>query len=792
MLKGLLTNKKSSNKTNKNKLFDLNINAIENDIVISADRKYKMILRVSPINGELLNEDTLEQITQAIQGSLSSFGERKGIYILSERVDISENIRNIDSKLETLKDEFKIRNLENQKEHLMELSSKIKNVLNFYLTIEHQNRDYNSAISILNDRLSIVKSQLEPQGMAVDQLKTDEIKHLLYTKLNPEQSTIEPYRRDFEIENLYPQSATAYKDGKHLQVESIMYRHFAITKYPLKVEKYRWLHKIINTDVNIAIAIILDPKNPSTITRQLSKAVAEADAKSNYAKSEELKVKYSAEKDSAKAMIERLGNENSTLYDTSVLISVGAASKYELETNCNIVRSKIAASYMQSTEIMRKAFEPFIATLPILASNRVTELYKWNMLSNDIASIIPFDSSEYCEKSGVLIGENDISNGLVVVDYRNRIYNNANMCVLAEAGAGKTFFLMTDILRGIPHTDYTIVFDIKGDMVFPYGHRYSFSPTSDIVVNPFHIRNEENQSAKDLLVQKCMNLISFFKWIIPDLTAIEESVLDKVLTKTYEKCNLNYESSELPEKFCTFTDMGEVMKSELKNTESSIEKEILLKFQLALAPYILGNYSKMFNGQTNWDFNEFTVFDLSNVNDTVAKPLYDILLKDVWNFCRQGGTTNPTLKSIYIDECHVFADPKNPQTLEFISSRLAKQGRGFGVRLITATQNVPDFLAIEKYGQAILDNSFFKLFMRLGPSDIPVIQKLFNFSESELGILKGSVVQRGRGVKGKGIFLIGGAHKIAVQTIASKKELEIIDPKQYKEKYSAEGVLAYD
>ena len=789
MLKGILNNTKIEKKSNK--LFDLDISNIENDIVISTDRKYKMIMRVSPVNAELLNEDTLEQITQAIQGSLSSFGERKGIYIMSERVDISENIRNIDLKLETLTDEFKRTNLENQKEHLMELSGKIKNVLNFYLTIEHYNKDYNSALSILSDRLSIIKSQLEPQGMAVDQLKTYEIKHLLYTKLNPEQSSIENYRRDFEVENLYPQSATAFKDGKHLQVESTMYRHFAITKYPLKVDKYRWLNKIINTDTNIAIAIILDPKNPSTITRQLSKAVAEADAKSNYAKSEELKVKYSAEKDSAKAMIERLGNENSTLYDTSVLISVGAANQYELETNCNIIRSKIAASYMQSTEIMRKGFEPFIATLPLLANNRVTELYKWNMLSNDIASIIPFDSSEYCEKKGILIGENDISNGLVVVDYRNRIYNNANMCVLAEAGAGKTFFLMTDIIRGIPHTDYTIVFDIKGDMIFPYGNRYSFSPTSDIVINPFHIRNEENQSAKDLLVQKCMNLISFFKWIIPDLSAIEESVLDKILTKTYEKCNLNYESNELPETFCTFTDMGDVMKSELKSTESSIEKEILLKFQLALAPYITGNYSKMFNGQTNWDFNEFTVLDLSNVNDTVAKPLYDILLKDVWNFCRQGGTTNPTLKSIYIDECHVFADPKNPQTLEFISSRLAKQGRGFGVRLVTATQNVPDFLAIEKYGQAILDNSFFKLFMRLGPSDIPVIQNLFNFSDSELSILKGSVVQRGRGVKGKGIFLIGGAHKIAIQTIASKKELEIIDPRQYKEKYNAEEVLAY-
>ena len=129
--------------------------------------------------------------------------------------------------------------------------------------------------------------------------------------------------------------------------------------------------------------------------------------------------------------------------------------------------------------------------------------------------------------------------------------------------------------------------------------------------------------------------------------------------------------------------------------------------------------------------------------------------------------------------------------MEFISTKLAKQGRGFGVRLVTATQNIPDFLSVEKYGQAILDNSFFKLFMRMGPSDIPVIQELFHFTESELSILKGSIVQRGRGVKGKGLFLIGGAHKIAIQTIASRTELEIIDPKQFSEKYGSEEELFY-
>ena len=91
------------NKKDTNKLFDLGIDNIENNIMV-AGKLHKMIMKVSPVNGELLNNETLEQITQALQGALSSFPERKGIYIMSERVDISENIRNIDKKLETLDD----------------------------------------------------------------------------------------------------------------------------------------------------------------------------------------------------------------------------------------------------------------------------------------------------------------------------------------------------------------------------------------------------------------------------------------------------------------------------------------------------------------------------------------------------------------------------------------------------------------------------------------------------------------------------------------------------------------
>jgi len=185
----------------------------------------------------------------------------------------------------------------------------------------------------------------------------------------------------------------------------------------------------------------------------------------------------------------------------------------------------------------------------------------------------------------------------------------------------------------------------------------------------------------------------------------------------------------------------------------------------------------MFNGQTNWDYTFHTILDISVLPDAVKKPTYDLLLKDTWQFCI---TDNTKTKRVYVDEAHQFADPDNPQTLKFLSTCI-KRGRKYGISFVTATQNLPDFLAIERYGQAVIDNSFFKLFFRLGETDRPIVQKLFNLSNAEMKILSGSAVQN-KGAKGKGLF-IAGNQRVAVQIIASKDELKIVDPQQYKNTY---------
>ena len=785
---------KKNNIKNKEETFNLPIKDVK-DIIIGNDHKYKLVAKVTPINGELAAEDMLRDISNAIQGALNSFEGRQGIYIQSERVDISLNIKNIEKQKEELSDEFRIELLEEQKKYLESIANKSRTVLNFYMALEIKDKNSDTARQVLEDAYISVKNELESQEMYVEQLKEKEVKQLLYEKMNPEQSQVEPYKEDWLLENIYPQNAVRFKDGRHLEIENRLYRFYAISKYPQNVDEYRWLKKLLNIRGDVNIAIILNPKNKATIIKELSKAVDELNARAISARDEASRQKYFKQEESAKNMIEELGNDNVSLYDTNITIGISAKDIQELDTLSNIVRSKISSSYLQSTEIKRKGFEPFYTIMPILADNKITENYIWNLSTKDVASIIPFDSSEFMEQSGTLIGENEISRGLVIANYRNKLYNNAHMCILADSGSGKTFFIKTDAIRNIPYVDYTIMFDIKGDLNFPWGKRYIFSATSGTIVNPFHIRNtisdnsiEQQEVKSDIgiyLSQKIMDLIVFFKWIIPELTPYDESLLEEDIRDSYKKCGLNFQSIELPKEFCTMSTLDEVMEEKIKNSDTEMELERRKYLKACIKPYSKGTYSKIFNGQTNWNFDKFTVFDISNIPEAVKKPLYDILLKDTWQFAKKDGTINPTRKDIYVDECHEFADPQNPQTLMFLSTKLSKQGRGFGIRLITATQNLPDFLSIPRFGQAIIDNSYFKLFMRLGESDIPVAKKLYSFSDSEIKILKGTGGKK-KGSKGKGIFIVG-SQRVVIQTRASKFELEVIDPVQFEEIYGVKS-----
>ena len=783
LIKDLLGIKSKNKKVIKG--FDLNIKSIE-DLIETEDGKFKLIFKVSPINGDLLSYNDFYIVSDSIAGALNSFDGRIGIYIQSECVDIDTNIANIEKTKEELYSETRLLLLDKQKNFLKEMSGKSRNVLNFYVVLEITDKNSQAAEELLFDGYSAFQSELESGGMYTERLGSSKIKELLYKRMNPKISEYEVFRKNWELEDILPETAKIFKDGKHIDISGRLHRFFAINKYPASVDSYRWLKKVFSLKGDISIAIILTPKNKNTILKELSGAVKELGAKAISARDEARIQKFKAEADSAREMVAELGNDNISLYDTSVIIGISEESKDKLNTLANLLRSKISSTYCQSCEIKYKDFLPFLTTLPILADNIITKKYVWNLTTKDIASLIPFDSSELMEPSGILIGENVTSNGLVIIDTYNKIYNNPHECIIADSGSGKSFRIKTDAIRHLPYRDFIIMFDLEGEFKFPWAKTFKFSPAGKVILNPFHIRNtflgqEDGETTDKLgpyLASKVMDCITFFKWIIPDMKIYDEAILEEDIRDTFAAAGLDFESTRLPELMPTMDTLAKVIRKKVKDKKlSNKSKESRQDILASLNPYIKGAYATMFNGQTNWDYTFHTILDISVLPDAVKKPTYDLLLKDTWQFCI---TDNTKTKRVYVDEAHQFADPDNPQTLKFLSTCI-KRGRKYGISFVTATQNLPDFLAIERYGQAVIDNSFFKLFFRLGETDRPIVQKLFNLSNAEMKILSGSAVQN-KGAKGKGLF-IAGNQRVAVQIIASKDELKIVDPQQYKTTY---------
>ena len=764
--------------------FDLNIISIT-DLIETGDGKFKIVFKVTPINGELISDSDLYFVSEAIAGALNSFDGRIGIYIQSECIDIETNLANMERRKSELKSETKVMLLENQRKHIRSMAGKSRNVLNFYTVLEIEENSSKAAEELLSDSYASYKSELESAGIYAERLYEHDIKELLYRRMNPKVSEIEVYKRDWDYADLLPESARVFKDGRHIEIGDRLYRFFSINKFPKSVESYRWLRKVFNIKGDISVAITLTPKNKNTILKELSRAVNELGAKALSSSKDEAKMqKYRSEEASAKDMIAQLGSDNISLYDTNITIGISATTKEELNTLANLLRSKISSTYCQSCEIKYKGFMPYIVTLPILSENKITKDYVWNLTTSDIASLIVYDSSELMEPEGILIGENVISNGLIILNTYGKIYNNPHECIIADSGSGKSFRIKVDAIRHVPYRDYIIMFDLEGEFFFPWAKRYKFSPAGGVVLNPFHIRNaiidrDDEVDRSDVgayLATKIMDTVIFFKWIIPAMSPFEEALLEEDIREVYKTCGITFESTKLPGKYPTLDSLSMVMSKKISSSKTSSKSQEGRQNMLAcLNPYIEGAYSAMFNGQTNWDYSFHTVLDISALPEAVKKPTYDILLKDTWQFCKYDRSKT---KRLYVDEAHQFADPDNPQTLKFLSTCI-KRGRKYGISFVTATQNLPDFLSIERYGQAILDNSYFKLFFRLGETDIPVVKKLYNFSEPELKILRGSTSLK-KGARGKGI-LIAGSQRVVVQIIASKDELSIVDPDQYKE-----------
>lgn len=758
------------------------------DLIQTRDGRYKIVAKVSPVNGDLLSAEDLDEVVGAINDALNSFNGRVQISIVTERVNVERNIAFFEEEIQKQNREIYIELLEQQREHLMKMANKARTVLSFYLVMESSFTKYSQAYDELIDAFKSVQDNLESKDMICHRLEKNDLRKLLYEKLNPETSFHHPWYEQMRDELIAPKQI--FDRGSYLENDGRFYKFITLVEYPTSVEGPRWLSKIFKIRGDLDISFFLNPRSKTEIQKSLSNSIKELKRKLGSEKLDEATKKHiQTEIEDADYLLEEIGGENQSLWDVTVVIAVNATTKDELDSLTKRVMSAIAGCRCVGYELKYYNLDPLWCALPILYQCEMLKQYKWPMTSNVLATIVPFDSSELQQQRGVFIAENATSNGLVIYDRFDKTkFKNPNGTVVGESGGGKTFMLSCDIIRMVPFLDYTIIIDPEREYHFPFGKRVIFSARSPHVTNPFHIRStvmdEDQEEDSDVdttvtlgeyLPSKILDLMTFFKWIITNLKPEEEGLLEEDIRDTYARVGMRFDTVELPKDpaaFPTLSTWKEVVEEKINDPALSYERDSRKRYLAIMRPYIEGAYAIMFNGPTNWDFDFLTVLDIHELSETVQKPLYYLLLNDIWELIKKDRSQR---KGFYVDEAHLLADEDNPLAMKFLQ-RINKRIRKYGGYLVVATQNLDDFLSIGKWGTAIINNSFIKTFFTLGPTDQRIVKELFRLSEKEMKVLS---KQRGQG---RGIQIVG-SQRIEIQTQGSEYELEIIAPDLYQRLY---------
>jgi len=289
--------------------------------------------------------------------------------------------------------------------------------------------------------------------------------------------------------------------------------------------------------------------------------------------------------------------------------------------------------------------------------------------------------------------------------------------------------------------------------------RHTLAPEMELI-------DEIDYSELDsMLARKIQQLMIFFYLLIPDMTNMEEQLLDEALIKTYADFGITHDNATLyeditasPPKMKQMPILGDLHKNLLANPLTE-------RIAIIVSRFVTGS-AQSFNRQTNVDLsNKYVVLDLSELKGKLLPVGMMIALDYVWDQVKADRTKK---KAILIDEIwQLIGASSNKQAAEFCLT-IFKTIRGFGGAAISATQDLSDFFSLEdgKYGRAIVNNSKNKIILNLEPDEARYVQDILKLTKTEMR----SVTRFERGEA----LVYSNNNKIPVVIKASREEQELI------------------
>lgn len=531
-----------------------------------------------------------------------------------------------------------------------------------------------------------------------------------------------------------------------------MAKSFFIFSYPRYLTT-GWFFPVINLDSPMNISFFFHPVETGSVLRQLQRKTTEVQAEliereqKGLVRDPALETAY---KD-IEGLRDKLQTSQERMFRFGLYLTIFGDTEKEIRDVETALRSILESKLVYLKPALYQQREGFNSCAPY----GLDQLLIHNLMNTSpLSSTFPFISFDLSSNEGILYGINQHNNSLVLFDRFS--LENANSCIFAKSGGGKSYAVKLEILRTLMMGTDSIVIDPENEyktLVGAVGGSFiNISLASTSHINPFDLPVlREDEEPEDVLRTNVINLVGLIRIMMGGLTPEEDAIMDRAITETYaaKDITLHSDPATWNQKIPLMEDLEAVL-SGMEGAESLVKR---------MRKFTKGTYAQFFNQPTNISLDKsLIVFGIRDMEDELRPMAMFILMRYIWNKVR----SELKKRVLVIDEAWWIM--QNEEGASFLYG-ICKRARKYWLGITTITQDVNDFMR-SNYGNAIIANSSLQLLMKQSTATIDAVQKTFNLTEGEKHMLLGAGV-------GDGVFFAGQKH-VLIRVVASYTEDQII------------------
>lgn len=730
----------------------------ESGIIKTSKNTFSITAAVNDINYLTMRQENQEDIFSKYSKILNFFDDsfEVSINIINKKVDL-EFTKGLEIEL---KDDG-LNSLRNDYNAIV--SNSIKNGKGnirkeIYLTVSTKAKDFEEAKSIFDNPLKEIQGEFKKIGSNLKILSLLERLELMHDVMN--YNDIGEFKPEFyksDKKSLLTSKNSIAADymkfeNNHFIINDRIYRTLFIKSVGDTLND-EFINELIDTNLDLNIAINLNPLEKSKSLELVRHKLTDFNSELINRRRKALKNKsiepYIPEElqdglNNAKELLEDLKTNSDKLFYTTIIITVGANSKEELDTNSKTIKRIGQKNDVKISNLLGQQEDGFHTTLALGKNNLSCGRY---FTTTESSVFIPFSVCDLLNSNGIFYGRNSTNGNAIIYDKRNsKTY--AHSFILGTTGAGKSINMKWEIIStALSTNDEIYIIDPLGE--YPKvvkalgGEVIDISADSNNYLNMFDMT--ENYGDGKALNTKAEYLLSVFDVLLGGLSVREKSILDRVITKTYRDFISNgYKKEQTP----TLKEFQHIL---------SLEDEKEAKeMAIALEIYAKGSLN-VFANQTNVNTNKRIIcYNLENLGESLKTIAYMVIINDILNRLTYNEKNNIPSK-LFCDEFHILV--ANELCADFFT-KLYKVARHYHCLITSSTQQLTDVLKNDKIAGTIANSSFLQL-LNQNSSERNLLGKLLNLSDAQLSYIKSAD-------KGHGLLVVDEENIIPFENLIPK------------------------